>query len=188
MTSELSDAAAKAAKLALEMGSAGMDAIAVMADLSEELPFLEPVLGTIKGIRDKVENVKRNRQELIALEERCTYFTACVVEKQRLMPTSEKDVTPLKNCVEAVEAFTVLCGRSNWFGKLLNAYGDKDEIAGLNARVDRLAGDLQLAGIVSLDGKVAEVCLVGYVQGDLFPVAGSRDAETVSSAVENDGG
>lgn len=160
MAAELSDAAAKATKLALKMGSAPADAIAVMADLGEELPFLEPVLKTIKAIREKRADaaVKRNQKELAVLEERCTYITACVVEKHRLMPTSEKDVTPLQNCVEAVEAFVELRGRNSRSGHDLNS-DDKGEIAGLNARVDRLPGDLQLAGIATMEVKIAKVCI-----------------------------
>lgn len=144
------------------MGPAATNAIEVMAELGEELPFLNPVLGTIKGIREIVESVQRHQDELAALEERCTYFTACVIEKHRLMPTLEKDVTPLKNCVDAVEAFVKLCGRGDRLGSLVKACNDKNEIAGLHARIDRLAGDLQLAGIVPLEEKDVEVCFVGY--------------------------
>lgn len=160
MTAELSDAAAKAAKLALEMGSSAADAITVMEALGLELPFLEPVLKTIQTIREKVDTVKRNRDEVESLEERCTYTTACVIEKHRLMPDSEKDATPLQNCVDAVEAFVELCGgMNNSLGQVAKAFNDTDEIAGLNARVDRLAGDLQLTGIVAVEGEVAQVCL-----------------------------
>lgn len=157
MAAELGDAAAVAAKLVPIMGSTAADALVFMAELGEKLPFLEPVLGTIKAIREKVDAVKRNREELEALEERCTYITACVIEKHRRVPTSEMDVTPLKNCVEAVEAFVELCGRSNRRDRLrriLKASDDKDEIGRLNARVDRLTGDLQLANIVVVEGKV----------------------------------
>lgn len=160
MAAELSEAAARATKLALKMCSVPAEVIAVLADLGEELPFLERVLKTIKAIREKTADaaVSRNRKELAALEERCTYITACVVEKHRLMPTSEKDVTPLQNCVEAVEAFVELCGRNSRLGHDLSS-DDKGELAGLNARVDRLAGDLQLAGIATMGVKIAKVCV-----------------------------
>ncbi|CAM9264189.1 unnamed protein product, partial [Laminaria digitata] len=157
MAAKLGDAAAEAAKRALRMGSAAADAIAFMADLGEELPFLESVLKTIKVIREKADTVKRNREELTALEERCTYITACVIEKHRRLPALETDVTPLKKCVEAVEAFAELCGRSSRRGRLrriFKASDDKDEIAGLSARVDRLTGDLQLAGIATVEGNI----------------------------------
>lgn len=157
MAVELGDAATEAAKRALKMGSATVGAIAFMADLGEELPFLEPVLKTIKTIREKIETVKRNREEVAALEERCTYIAAGVIEKTRRIPTSEMDVTPLKNCVEEVATFVELCVTRNRRGRLrrfLKASDDKDKIARLNARIDRLTGDLQLEGIVTVEGKL----------------------------------
>lgn len=157
MAVNLRDTAAAAASLALKMGSTAADAIVFMAELGEKLPFLEPVLGTILAIREKVETVERNGEELAELEERCTYITACVIEKHSETPTSEMDMTPLKTCVEAVETFVELCGSSSRrarFVRFLKASSDKDEISGLNARVDRLTGDLGLAGIVIVENKV----------------------------------
>lgn len=40
--------------------------------------------------------------------------------------------------------------------RVLEASGDKDEIAGLNARVNHLTVDLGLAGIATLNGKADE--------------------------------
>lgn len=157
MAVDLGDAAAAAANLALKMGATAADAIVFMAEVGDKLPFLEPVLGTIKAIREKVKTVEKNREELAALEERCTYITACVVEKHSRNPTSEMDVTPLKTCVEAVKAFVELCGSSSRrarFKRWVKAFEDEDEIDGLNARVDRLTSDLGLVGIVIVANKV----------------------------------
>lgn len=88
MTVDLGDAAVEAAKRALKMGSAAAEAIRFMAELGEELPFLEGVLKAISTIREKVDTVKINREELASLEERCTYSTACIVEKHNRMPIS----------------------------------------------------------------------------------------------------
>lgn len=79
------------------------------------------------------------------------------------------DVTPLKNCVEAVKAFVDICAEKNWrgrFRRVFKASDDKDEIAELNARVDRLAGDLQLAGIVTAVGTINN--LKAFVVGCVF--------------------
>lgn len=157
MDLELGDATAAAANTALKMGSTAADAIVFMAELGENLPVLGPVLGTIKAIREKLVTVNRNRQELAALEQRCTYIAACVIEKHSMNPTLEVDVTPLKTCVEAVKSYVDECGRSNrqgWFRRFVKATDDKDDIAGLNARVDRLTGDLGLAGVVITENKV----------------------------------
>lgn len=161
MAMELGGVGDSAANLALKMGSTAGDAITFMAELGEKFPFIGPVLGTIKAIREKVETVNRNREELAALEQRCTYITACVIEKHsRSKATSEVDVTPLRACIEAVDAFVVVCGRSNRrgpFRRIAKASDDKNAISGLNARVDRLTGDLGLSAIVITENKVDKV-------------------------------
>lgn len=148
-----SDAGAQAAKLALMIGSNAADAISCAADLGEELPLLSPVFKTLKAIREKVETVNSNREELKALEERCTYMTACVVVKCRRNSRSSIDVTPLKDRVEAAWKLVERCSRRGRMSRVLKASSDNDGIAALNALVDRLAGDLGLAGIAVLEGK-----------------------------------
>lgn len=69
MATDLSEAGAQAASLALKMGSAAVDTITFMADLGEELPVIKPVLKTLEAVREKVETVKSNREELAALQE-----------------------------------------------------------------------------------------------------------------------
>ena len=72
------DAAIEAAKLALKMGSAAAD-VALMAELGEELPLLQPALATLALIRQKVETVQSIPEDSAALHEWCTYLTACVI-------------------------------------------------------------------------------------------------------------
>lgn len=81
MAMELSKVAAEAANLALKMGSAAVDVVSFLAELGEELPVISPVLKTLTTVREKVETVKSNQAELAALEERCSYITACVIVK-----------------------------------------------------------------------------------------------------------
>lgn len=142
MASASSGAAANAANLALRLGSNVADAVSLAADLGQDLPGIGPVLNTLQAIREKVETVKNNREELKALEERCTYFTACVVIKFKKNRCSQIDVTPLETCVANMQNVVKRCsGRRKWL-RALKASSDKDEIAGLNARVSRLVSDL----------------------------------------------
>ncbi|CAM9662115.1 unnamed protein product, partial [Pylaiella littoralis] len=153
--SPMSDTAAEAARVALTMGSTVVDVVSFMGDLGEELPVIKPVLKTLKVIREKVETVKKNREDLGSLEVRCTYLTACVIVKCRQQPSLGMDVTPLVDCVEDARKFVERCGsRRHQVSNFMKASSDKGEIAGLNARVDRLTGDLGLAGIAVLNGKV----------------------------------
>ena len=150
-------AASEAGCLALKIRSNAADAISLVAELGEELPVVSPVLKTLQAIREKIDTVRSNREALVALEERCTYVTACVVVKCRKNCRSEIDLTPLKGCVEAVWNFVERCSRRGRVSRVWKASSDKDEIAGLNACVDRLTGDMGLAGIVILEGKADNV-------------------------------
>lgn len=146
-------ATTEAGYLALRIGSNTADAILFVAELGEELPFIGPVLNTLKAIRQKVETVRSSPDDLRALKERCTYITACVVVKSRRNDSSEMDVTPLEDCVGAVWKFVERCSRRGKISRVLKASSDKDKITELNARVDRLTGDLGLTGIASMQGK-----------------------------------
>ena len=152
-----SDVGAQAANLALRIGSNAAEATSFVTDLGAELPFLGPLLKTLKVIREKVETVRSNREELTTLEVRCTYVTACVVIKCRQNASSEIDVTPLEDCVKAVGEFVTRCVGRGKMSRLMKASSDKEEIVGLNDRVHRLAGDLGLAGIAVLEKKTDDL-------------------------------
>lgn len=108
------------------------------------------LLHLMSRAQKKVETVKSNREGLEALSERCAYITACAIVKCRQNSASEMDVTPLAECVEGVGNFVGRCSRRGRLSRVLKASDDREEIAGLNARVDQLTGDLALAGIATL--------------------------------------
>lgn len=149
MAAELADATAEAAKIASKMGSAAADAILFVADLGEELPFLQPVLGTLRIIREKVETAKSNPEDLTALHQRCTFITACFIVKCR-NGSSDLDVSPLEDCVNAVGKFVERYRERGKISRVLKAIGDKGDMLRLKERLRDLEGDLSLAGIASL--------------------------------------
>eukprot|EP00903_Cladosiphon_okamuranus_P014799 g13708.t1 len=150
MPADLDDCAAEATRLALKIGSAAADAMSFVADLGEELPLVQPVLKTLRTIRDKVETAKTNPEELTALHHRCAYITACFIVKCR-RNSSELDVAPLEDCIRAVEKFVGRCARRGVVSRVLKASSDKDEILRLKERLRDLEGDLSLAGIAMLE-------------------------------------
>ena len=155
MASELSGVTREVAALALRMRSAAKDASTFLADLGEELPVIKPVLLTLKAIHEKVETVKDNREELAALEERCNDVTACFVIRSRgsrgSSPSLEMvDVRALEDCVEVARRFIERCGGRGRVSRVMKASSDKNELAGLNARIDRLIRDLGLRGIAAI--------------------------------------
>ncbi|CAM9940537.1 unnamed protein product, partial [Ectocarpus fasciculatus] len=165
MAAESSEVAAEVAKLALKMGSAAADSITFMADLSEDLPFgrpvlarLRPVLKTLTAIRETVENVHNNQEELQALYRRCVYLTSCVVVKTRQSSyCSEMDVTPVEKCLEAAGELVERCGGRGKMTRVLNASSDKEEIARMKADIRDLEVDLSLAGVAILEGKTSDL-------------------------------
>ena len=157
MTSTISSATVKAAELALRIGSTAADTFSFMADLGEELPVVKPVLSTLKSIREKIDTVKSNREELIALHEKSSYITACFIEKCRGV-SSELDVAPLENHVQEMEKFVLYCQqRRGMARRWLKASETKGEIARLNAIADSLKSDMGLEGIAILVGKANEI-------------------------------
>lgn len=154
-----------AARPAAEIGFTAGDALLFLADLGEELPLIKPVLKTLGAIHEKVETVKSNREGLAALHKRCTDITHNVIEKCRRSPTSEMDVTPLQECVEAVGKLVERCSRprNKWL-IALKASRDKNEIAGLNSRVDQLTGDLGLAGIAAVVSSLASAACLRFAR------------------------
>lgn len=158
MTADLGDTAAEAARLALKIYSAAADAVSFVADLGEELPLVQPVLGTLRVIREKVDTAKSNPEELAALHQRCAHITACFVVKCRRC-SSELDVGPLVDCIDAVEKVVGRCSRRGLVSRVLKASSDKDEILRLKERIGDLEGDLSLAGIAMLVGGGVLSCL-----------------------------
>lgn len=149
MAGDLVDATAEATQLAARMGSAAADAISFVTDLGEELPLLQPVLKTLKAIREKVEIAKSNREDLEALHQRCAHITACFIVKCR-RDSSELDVAPLEDCVQTVGRAVDRFSRRGKLRRVLKASSDRDEILRLKERIGDLEGDLSLAGIATL--------------------------------------
>lgn len=138
------------------IGAVTSDVLMFLTEVSDGLPFIEPVLKTLKTVREKVATLKYNREELAALHQRCTYITGCVIVKCR-KGSSGLNATPLTECVNAFGAFVERCIRRGMVSRVLKATHDKDEIAGLKQRLEDLEGDLRLAGIATVGGKVEDL-------------------------------
>lgn len=170
MAAAVGDAASEAAKLALKMGSAAADVVSFMTELGEELPLLKPALATLALIRQKAETVQSIPEESAALHERCTYLMASVVVKCRRV-SSDTNVAPLDACVKEVAKCIERCGKRGRVSRVLKAAHDKAEMARLNASLDRLSGDMGLAGIATVEQKVDTILVsqVGQCIGDSTP-------------------
>ncbi|CAM9267893.1 unnamed protein product [Ectocarpus fasciculatus] len=174
MPPALNDVAAETTKLAVKIGSAAVDGITVMAGLCEELPAVEPLLKTLRIIRETMETVKSNREKLAALDERCTYLTANVVVRCRQnIPASEIDVFHLEQCINTVGKLVDACSERGKVSRVFKAKEVDREINGLNVRLDSLTSDMGLAGvataIVKIDKIAASVDAQTVMIGSLLP-------------------
>lgn len=149
MAADFNTARDEATKLAMKMTSATADAMLFVADLTEEFPLLQPVLKTLKSIREKVEAAKSNSEDLAALHQRCAFLTAFFIVKCR-QNVSDLDVGPLEDCIKTVGKVIDRCSRRGTISRFIKASSDKDEILQLKGRIGDLEGDLSLAGIATL--------------------------------------
>lgn len=155
---EIVDAATEAAKLALRIGSAASDAAEFALELSENFPLVYVVLRTLKIIRDKVDNLKSNKDGLKALHERCTCITACVIVKcRRGDPPSDVDLRPLVDRMEEVERVVARYFKRGKVSRFLRSSYDKYEIARLHDRMGDTTEAMGLAGIFVVERKVDDL-------------------------------
>ena len=182
MTADLRDAAAEATRLALAMGSDAPDAISFVAKLCSKFPLVAPVLETLKSIREKLDDLKAKKEELVALNKTCTGIAAAVVVKCQLASrqSSQMDVAPLEECLEALEVFVERFGRRGKLSTVLNATSDKNEILKLHQRVGSLPGVMGLASILAVfKGVLVSQSKVKLVSSNcLFCVKSSTPSET----------
>lgn len=153
------EAASEAATIALKMGSAAKDLSSFAADFGEEFPLIGPVVKTLQAVREKVETVRHNKEELDKLQERCAYFMACVIAKHR-RSSSEIDLSPLVERLKELDDLANRCsGRRliDKFKRVVNAQDINTQISDLHGRISDLRGDLSLVGIVKVEGKVDDM-------------------------------
>ena len=164
------------------MGSDAPDAISFVAKLCSKFPLVAPVLETLKSIREKLDDLKAKKEELVALNKRCTGIAAAVVVKCQLASrqSSQMDVAPLEECLEALEVFVERFGRRGKLSTVLNATSDKNEILKLHQRVGSLPGVMGLASILAVfKGVLVSQSKVKLVSSNcLFCVKSSTPSET----------
>lgn len=170
--------AAEAARLALAMSppSAESDTSSLMplvSNLCKELPSMQPVLESLKATRRHLDAVKENMEALEALQERCTFVTACVVVRCRHSSSSKQavvvDVSPLVGCVEEIERLGNCCGGGGGGGGSgdgrercptpwgLGVEVVKEEIERLRSRVGVMTRDMGLADDATVERKVDDL-------------------------------
>lgn len=171
-SNDLRDVAAEASTLALAIRSASSpEAIASLLakKAGRSLPSeLKDVLETLAAIHESLSAVRGRKEELEVLTYKVTYMAACLIIKHHFTTidasssviennnNNKADLTPLMECIEAVEGLVhYRTGRRNRVSMILKAGGGskkrkKSDIAELHGRIDDLAKEMELEGIVAV--------------------------------------
>lgn len=156
MAASLPDASAAANDLAEKIISGAADAVDFAAELGVKLPFVGPIFKMINAIRERVDKVEGNREELVLLHERCSRITASFVVECKT-GSSGFDAAPLKSLVHDVDMFVTDCQQKSWGGEMRKAHEVEEKIEGLHERFNQLAADMGLAGIGIVVATVNEI-------------------------------
>lgn len=140
------EAAEMAYRIAQDIGSTVVE-ISRFLDDFDGAPVVGEVLKTLKAVREKVEMVQDNQEELKTLEARCTYITACVIVKSTQNSSPAIDVAPLQKCVEAAEELVDHCSRQGRCRGCFHASRTKDKIVRLTKDIGAAEQDSSLVGI-----------------------------------------
>lgn len=119
------------------------------------------MLVILNKIRVMVDTAKHNKKELVVLQERCTYVTACIITKCKQCP-SQVDVKSLIDRVEEIveeiveEARRLIdrCGQRGLIWRGVKAKDDEVDIAELHRRIGDLTADTRLVDIVAVTENV----------------------------------
>lgn len=168
-SNDLRDGAAEAATLALAIRSASSpEAIAslIAKRTGRSLPSeLKDVLENLVAIHESLSGVLPGRKEkLEVLTYKVTYMAACLIIKHHftaigassVIENNKADLTPLVECIEAVEDFVHRTSRRNrGVSMILKVTGGsknikKSDIVELHGRIDDLAKEMKLEGIVAV--------------------------------------
>lgn len=175
-SNDLREVAAEAATLALAIRSTSSPeatASLIAKKAGRSLPSeLTDVLENLAAIHESLGAVRGRKEELEALTYKITYMTACLIIKHHhhhhhfstiaassvIENNNKADLTPLTECVEAVEDFVHRTSRRNRVSMILKAGGGgggskkrkKSDIAELHGLIDELAKEMELEGIVAV--------------------------------------
>ena len=147
-----------ATKQILNIGSAAIDVAVLVAEVGKEVPIASAVLQAFIAVHSIIETVRTNKEELADLRDRCSYLTACVIEKCR-RPSTVMNLKPLEDCLGETAKVVKRCGERNRVTRILKAGNDRCDIEKMNVRMDRLVIDMGLSGIIAALVSIFEALL-----------------------------
>ena len=130
--------------------SAGIIATGTL-EMGKEISVLQPVCATLEKMKESWDEIQRNEERLAELHELCEVITSFVVVKCD-GGRENVDITPLKECVDDLEALVADYSRRGLCSKLCNR--DSEVIERLSNRIEDLVPIMDLAATVAVSQQV----------------------------------
>lgn len=120
-------------------------------EIGREIAFLSPVCAALERMKDSWDQIQRNEDRLAELHELCEVITSFVIAKCDGGRVNI-DVTPLKDCVDDLEALVVDYSKRRMCLKFCNP--DSEAIERLGMRIENLVPAMNLAATVAVSEQV----------------------------------
>lgn len=146
------EASSEAAGLAKSMTAEEYHATSIFAELAEDSQEIGAAITSIKNIQEKVETATSNNEELVALMDSCVSVTEQVLATYRRTKSGEIDVKLLLERLLRVQGVIERCGFRRRVESFVKGPEDKAEIFELQAFVENMVEEMDLAGIVAREG------------------------------------
>lgn len=121
-------------------------------EMGKEISVLQPVCAALERMKDSWDEIQRNEDRLAELHELCEVITSFVVVKCD-GGRETIDITPLKQCVDDLEALVVDYSRRGLCSKLCNR--DGEVIERLGKRIEDVVPVMDLAATVAVSEQMA---------------------------------
>ena len=126
--------------------SAGIVATGTLK-MGKEIPVLQPVCAALERMKDSWDEIQRNEDRLAELHELCEVVTSFVVVKCD-GGREYVDITPLKSCVDDLEALVADYSRRGLCSKLCDR--DSATIERLGKRIENVVPVMGLAATLAV--------------------------------------
>lgn len=164
---DMSQSTMEAVTLAAKAAAEGV--VSGVIDVGEATPVVAPVFVALKLVMELFDAVKRHKDQLEELHQRCAMITTYVIVRCNTSSCAI-DVTPLNECVEEIGVLASRYSVGGMFAKVGRYRRDRDRLGGLRSRIENLVSIMGLSGVAVVSSQV------GDVRSDLERVAAGLQA------------
>lgn len=136
-------------------------------EIGAATPVVAPLCVALLKAKENLDGVKRNKEELEELHERCKIITVQVIDKVKASNTSRIDVSHLQECVDKLEEVAQRYHDQGCLARLAQFRRDGDDIQRLHARIEAVIPIMGVVGVVN-NGEMLKQILVRKVLYSVF--------------------